>query len=192
MKTTIGSQRMMFPMPAALVVTGNMEKANIVTIAWVSMLTGTPPTLGIAVGSKGFSGEDIKKNGNFSVNLASVDFMKEADLCGIVSGKDVDKFAVTGFTKMTSKKIASPIIKECPINIECKLIEARMTGATNHFVGEILETHIDSDKIKDPNNPKHFDVMAVNPLIYFSGIREYYSIGKKAGDAYKTGKDLMD
>lgn len=192
MKTTIGKQKMMFPMPTALIVTGNMEKANIATIAWVSMLTGTPPTLGVAVGSKGFSGEEIKKNGDFTVNLPSVDYMKEADLCGIVSGKDVDKFAVTGFTKMASEKIVSPIIKECPINIECKLTETRMTGTTNHFVGEILETHIDSDKIKYPNDPKHFDVMAINPLIYFSGIREYYSIGKKVGDAYKTGKDLMD
>ena len=44
-------------MPAILVVTGNMDKANIVTIAWVSLPTSKPPTLVISVGTRSFSGK---------------------------------------------------------------------------------------------------------------------------------------
>ena len=181
---------MCFPFPTVLVVTGDIEHANIVTIAWISMLTGTPPSLGVSIGGKGFSGEQIIQNKDFSVNLATADFMREADYCGITSGCDTDKFKDTGFTKLPSLKIQSPIIKECPINIECKLIESNKVGITNHFVGEIMETHIDTDKLKQKTKFGSLKIDAVNPLIYFSGVREYWKLGEKLGDAYKAGKVL--
>lgn len=190
-KTTLGPQRILFPLPTVLVVTGEMENANIVTIAWITMLTGKPPTLGIAVGSKGYSHKQIKLNKDFSVNLATIDIMKQADLCGITTGKKMDKFKATGLTKLPSSKINSPIIRECPINIECKLSDIHMTGKTNLFVGEILETHIDTDKINNPTDHTTIDIGTINPLIYYSGAREYRNIGDKQGDAYKIGKDIL-
>ncbi len=190
MKTTFGPQKILFPMPASLVVTGTVEKSNIVTIAWVTLLTSAPPTLGVSVGTKGYSGKEILKNKHFTVNIASVDIMVEADFCGITSGKDIDKFDKTGLTKMPSKHIPSPIIKECPLNFECKLVKSSLVGTTNHFVGEILEVHMDTDKLRDVNEPGSFDVEAMNPLIYVGGAREYRKIGEKIGDAYQIGKSL--
>lgn len=191
MKTSFGPQRILFPLPTTLVVTGTLENANIVTIAWVSLLTSAPPTLGISVGQKGFSGDAIKKNQNFTVNIATADIITESDFCGITSGKDIDKFEKTGLTKMPSKIIQSPIIKECPLNIECKLIESKIIGATNHLIGEIVQTHIDTDKLQDTNNPGSIDIDDFNPLIYISGVREYRKIGEKIGDAYSIGKKLF-
>lgn len=180
----------MFPLPTGLIVTGTFEKANIVTVAWVSLLTSKPPTLGISVGSKGFSGAEILNNKHFTVNIAHVGIMKEADFCGITSGKDVDKFAATGLTPLASKHIASPIIKECPLNFECLLVSSSKVGATHHFVGKILEVYMDSDKLKDTADYTSFDIEAVNPLIYIGGAREYRKIGEKVGDAYQIGKEL--
>ena len=190
MKTQFGPQKILFPMPVSLVVTGTMDKANIVTIAWVSLLTSKPPTLGISVGSRGFSGKEILKNGHFTVNIASANIMVEADYCGITSGKDEDKFEATGLTKLPSKHIKSPIIKECPLNIECKLTASSIVGQTNHFIGEILEVHMDTDKLKDINDPGSYLADAMNPLIYMGGAREYRRIGEKIGDAYSIGKSL--
>lgn len=190
MKTQFEPQKILFPMPVSLVVTGNMDKANIVTIAWVSLLTSKPPALGISVGTKGFSGKEILKNGHFTVNIASEDIMVEADYCGITSGKDVDKFKDTGFTKLPSKHIDSPIIKECPFNIECKLTDSSIVGQTNHFIGEILQIHMDSDKLKDTTNPGSYIPEAMNPLIYMGGAREYRKLGDKVGDAYSIGRNL--
>ncbi len=192
MKTTFGPQKILFPMPVSLVVTGNMGKANIVTIAWVTLLTSAPPTLGISVGTKGFSGEQIKENKHFTVNIASADKMTEADYCGIVSGREVDKFEKTGFTKLPSRHIDSPIIKECPLNIECELVSASLVGRTNHFIGRILEVHMDTDKLKDPDNPGTYLTELMNPLIYMGGAREYRKIGGKIGDAYSIGKKLKE
>jgi flavin reductase (DIM6/NTAB) family NADH-FMN oxidoreductase RutF len=190
MKTNFGPQKIMFPCPVALVVTGTMENANIATIAWVSLLTSLPPSIGISVGQKGFSGEAIKKNKHFTVNIATVDIMEEADFCGITSGNDIDKFAQSGLTKMPAKVVASPIIKECPLNIECRLTEFGIVGRTNHFVGEIVETHIDTDKLKDPEHYGSVDIDAFNPLIYIGGARQYRRIGEKVGDAYSIGNSL--
>ena len=191
MKLTFGPQRLLLPLPTVLVVSGDMDSANIATIAWISMLTGNPPTLGISVGTMGFSGEIIKRNKNFTVNIASVDIIEESDFCGITSGKNTNKFEKSGLTKLPSKTINSPIIKECPVNFECKLVSYGIFGSTNHFVGEILETHIDTDKLNDVQKAGSVNIEAVNPLIYISGLREYREIGKRAGNAYKMGKKLL-
>lgn len=190
MKTSFGPQKIMFPCPTGLIVTGTMEKANIVTIAWISLLTSAPPTIGVSVGTKGFSGNEIKKNGEFTVNIASVDIMREADFCGITSGKHTDKFRETGLTKMASDVVKSPIIKECPLNLECILVESGIFGSTNHFAGKIVETHIDTDKLKDTGDYTSFDIEVINPLIYIGGAREYRKIGKKTGDAYQIGRSI--
>ncbi len=190
MKTTFGPKKIMFPCPTALVVTGTMENANIVTIAWVSLLTSQPPTLGISVGTRGYSGEAIKANKDFTVNIASVEIMTETDFCGIRSGKDIDKFSETGLTKMPSKIVSSPIIKECPLNLECRLTDWRIIGRTNHFVGEIMETHVDTDKLRDKADIGSIDIRAFDPLIYIGGVREYRRIGEKVGDPYQIGNQL--
>lgn len=192
MKTQLGAQRMLFPLPTVLVVTGNMQEANIVTIAWISLLTGKPPTLGISVGSRGYSGEQIKKNKNFSVNIVDRAHMVEADFCGITTGEDIDKFKETGFTKYPAAIIDSPLIKECPVNMECTLVDHSLVGSTNHFVGEIVETHVDTDKINDPSQLKTLQIDAIDPLVYISGLREYRALGKKIGDAYYIGNKLFN
>lgn len=189
MKVKLGPQRILFPLPTVLVVSGNFEKANIATIAWISILSSKPPTLGISVGTKGFTGEQILKHKEFSVNIATENIMIESDFCGITSGKNTDKFTETGLIKMPSSVINAPIIQQCPLNLECKLTESKIIGTTNHFIGEIVETHIDQDKIKDINNTGSIDISAINPLVYISGLKEYRKIGDKIGDAYKIGKE---
>ena len=189
-KTTFDPQKILFPLPVSLVVTGTMERANIVTIAWVSLLTSKPPTLGISVGTRGFSGEEILKNKHFTVNIAGVDIMEQADFCGITSGRDMDKFEKTGLTPLPSHIIASPMIGECPLNFECELTESSVVGTTNHFTGRILKVHMDSDKLRDQGDPRSFDVAAMDPLVYIGGAREYRRLGQKVGDAYQVGKKL--
>lgn len=190
MKTKLGPQRILFPLPTVLVVSGTIENANIATIAWISLLTSKPPTLGISVGTKGFTSEQIIKNKDFSVNIATAEIMKETDFCGITSGREIDKFEKTGLVKIPSSIIKAPIIEQCPLNLECKLTEAKIIGTTNHFIGEIVETHIDKDKIKNINHWGSIDIDAINPLVYISGAKEYRTLGNKIGDAYKIGKEL--
>jgi len=136
-----------------------------------------------------FSLELIRDLGEFTVNIPSTDYFKETDYCGIVSGKNTDKFLDTGLTPLKSKKIMVPIIKECPYNLECKKVREVEFGEYAVIFGEIVETHIDSDKIDDMSN--EIDIEKVNPLVYCARIREYWELGKKIGNGFEAGKEIV-
>lgn len=102
--------------------------------------------------------------------------LKEVDFCGVRSGKDIDKFKACSFTSTQSSKILSPLIKECPVNIECKLKDIISLGAHDMFIGEVLAFHADNE-ILDPKGS--IDYTAVSPIVFNQG--EYWSIGKRIG-----------
>jgi flavin reductase (DIM6/NTAB) family NADH-FMN oxidoreductase RutF len=77
----------------------------------------------------------INQSGDFTVNIASEDLKKTVLYCGTVSGKEHDKFKEKDLTPISSKYIQSPIIKECIINFECKVI----------YKNDLIETEIPSE-----------------------------------------------
>jgi flavin reductase (DIM6/NTAB) family NADH-FMN oxidoreductase RutF len=166
--------------------TGNY---NIITLAWTGIVSSTPPALEISIHKQRYSLELIQKTKEFTVNIPSAEYYIETDYCGIVSGKDGNKFADTRLTPIKSSIIKTPIIKECPLNLECKVLQEIKIGDYTMFIGEIVETHIDSDKFVK-NNKSKVDIKKVNPLIYCATIREYWTIGEKLGDGFSCGLEL--
>jgi flavin reductase (DIM6/NTAB) family NADH-FMN oxidoreductase RutF len=71
--------------------------------------------------------------------------------------------------------------------MECKVVNEFPFKKYHVFFGEIIETHIDADKI-DGLKPKDIDISKVDPLVYCATIREYWSIGKKLGNSFSVGK----
>jgi len=188
-KKQLGPSDTFFPIPAALIVCGTLQKANIITIAWIGIAGSNPPIISISVKKSRFSLDLIRDIGEFTVNIPSTDYFKETDYCGIVSGKNTDKFRDTGLTPLKSKKVSVPIIKECPYNLECKKVKEVEFGEYVVIFGEIVETHIDSDKIDDINN--EIDIEKVNPLVYCARIREYWELDKKIGNGFEAGKEII-
>ena len=92
MKKQIGPTEILFPVPAALITSGTMEKPNIITVAWISMVSPNPLIIGIAVDKSRYSVDLIKKYKCFGVNIPSAKHFVETDYCGIVSGRKVNKF----------------------------------------------------------------------------------------------------
>ena len=133
----------------------------------------------------------IKKYKCFGVNIPSAKHFVETDYCGIVSGRKVNKFEKTGLTAVKGMRIDVPLIQECPFNMECKLTKIITINKNRLLIlGQILETHVDSDKIINAKKFK-LDIKKIDPLVYCARIREYWSIGKKLGDGYNAGKVLM-
>lgn len=191
MKIQLGSKDIFFPVPAALVVSGTYEQPNIITVAWIGIMSSTPPTIGISLNQTRYSTELIARHKQFSVNIPSSKLAIQTDYCGISSGRDRDKFKDTGLTPLKSSKIIPPIIKECPYNIECSVIQELTIGHYQLFFGEIIETHIDSDKING-TQPKDIDIAKVDPLVYCARIREYWSLGEKLGDGFDMGNAIKN
>jgi flavin reductase (DIM6/NTAB) family NADH-FMN oxidoreductase RutF len=100
----------------------------------------------------------------------------ESDYCGCVSGKNVDKFSKSGFTKEPAKKVKASLIKECPVNLECVVRERIGWGSYQVFIGEIVEAHIEESILNEKGN---FDLSKAAPILY--NVDEYWSRGMMKG-----------
>ncbi len=194
MKVHLGPQDILFPVPAALIVCGGGENHNIITVAWIGIMGSSPPVVGISLKNSRYSLDLIRDSGEFTVNIPPASLYKETDFFFFFSGESTDKFEKTGLTKLESSKIDIPIIKECPYNMECEVLKEVEVGDWVTLVSEIVETHIDKDKLKssDKKDLSKIDISKVNPLVYCATIREYWNLGKKIGKGFKSGKDLKE
>ena len=91
----------LYPLPAVLVSCGTGSRANIITLAWVGTLCSNPPLVGLGVRPSRHSHELIMDVGEFVVNLPRADQVRLVDHCGMVSGRDEDKWAACGFTPIS-------------------------------------------------------------------------------------------
>ena len=153
-------------------------------------LSATPPTVGISVKKSRYSLEKIRELGEFTFNIPSADYFEKVDYCGLTTGRKRNKFKDTGFTPIESSKIGTPMIEECPYNMECKISQEIDVGGWVLILGEIIETHVDEDKF-DISKTDKIDISKVNPLVYCAKVREYWSMGDKLGYGFDAGKELM-
>ena len=176
----------LFPVPSALVVSGAGNDSNIITVAWIGIVGSKPPALGISLQKNRYSLSLIKQTQEFTVNIPRQGDFEKVDYCGMVSGKNTNKFTDTGFTRMNGCKVKVPIIKECPVNIECRVMREVDLSDWTLVIGEILEVNIDEYCLDDSGK---VSVAKADPLVYIPTIREYWSIGRKLADSFKIGEN---
>jgi flavin reductase (DIM6/NTAB) family NADH-FMN oxidoreductase RutF len=140
--------------------------------------------IAFGLGRKHYTNQGILENKTFSVNIPSKDMIEVVDYVGIYSGKKVDKSQL--FEIFYGKLENAPMIKECPINIECKLIDVLEYGGTDHIIiSEIIESYID-EKYLTNGNP---DVEKMNPFLLSMYENKYFEIGKSIGEAWNIGRN---
>lgn len=137
------------PVPTVLVSCGHGERANIITIAWTAILCSNPPQVGIGVQPSRHSHGLIREAGEFVINIPGEELLDEVEYCGFVSGRDEDKFAGHGLTPIPGTAIQTPIIAECPINLECKLVHTLPLGSHDLFVGEVVAVQLSEEVLDD-------------------------------------------
>ena len=165
-----------YPIPAVLVTSGNMEKSNIITVAWTGILNTNPAIVYISVRPERYSHKLIKENKEFAINLTTKELAFATDWCGVRSGAQYDKFKEMKLTKEKASFIKAPLIKESPVSIECKVIEEKTYGSHTTFIAEVLS--IDADE-KYMDEKGAFDISKCNLIAYANG--GYYELGKKLG-----------
>jgi flavin reductase (DIM6/NTAB) family NADH-FMN oxidoreductase RutF len=122
------------------------EKPNIITLAWVGTVCSEPPMVSISIRPSRFSHEIIRETGEFVINVPSRELLEATDVCGIVSGRNVDKFAACRLTAEPAERVAAPLIKECPINLECRVRQTYGLGSHDLFIAEILKVHAPAEQ----------------------------------------------
>jgi flavin reductase (DIM6/NTAB) family NADH-FMN oxidoreductase RutF len=134
--------RLLHPMHTVLVSSvGRRGKPNIITLAWAMPTSISPPLLAISVSPRRYSYSLIEKTKEFVVNIPTMDILRETFFCGVVSGRERDKFKETGLTALPARKVRPPIIKECVAHLECKLHSQFQTGDHTIFIGEVIEAY---------------------------------------------------
>ena len=165
-----------YPIPAVMVTSGNMEKSNIMTVAWTGILNTNPAMCYISVRPERYSYNLIKESGEFVINLTNEKLAYATDWCGVRSGKDYDKFKEMKLTKEKANHVKCPIIKESPVAIECKVKEIRKLGSHHMFLAEVLSIDADEKYIDEKGA---FDISKCDLIAYANG--GYYSLNEKIG-----------
>jgi flavin reductase (DIM6/NTAB) family NADH-FMN oxidoreductase RutF len=187
MKVSIGAKTMALPTPAWLVGTYDAAgKANLMTAAWGGICCSKPVCVTVSLQKPRHSYAALMERKAFTVSIASEVDVAKVDYCGIVSGRDHDKFAVCGYTPVRSDLVDAPYVAECPLIIECKVVHVQDLGVHTMFVGEVLDVKVDSAALKD-GKP---DPAAIKPIVFAPEDRHYYGLGANLGQAFSIGKGL--
>ncbi len=164
------------PLPPVMVTVGDMENSNVITIGWTGILSTIPPRTYISVRPERHSYKLLKATGEFVINLTTADQARTVDYVGIYTGAKVDKFKECGLTKARSNEVAPPTIAECPLALECRVIEVIPMGTHDVFIADIVSVSCD-ESILDETGKIRFDRAGL--LAYAHG--EYYALGEKVG-----------
>jgi flavin reductase (DIM6/NTAB) family NADH-FMN oxidoreductase RutF len=172
--------RPVYPTAAGLITSISAEgRANIITLGEVYMLALSPLTIGISIRPQRYSHGLISDTREFVVNLPTAELAEAVDYCGMVSGREVDKFAASGLTPEPASVVRPPLIKECPVNVECRVQQILPMGSHDVFVGEAVATHVedwalDEDGLLDPLRAR---------ALAFVG-RSYWQVGARVARAF--------
>lgn len=126
------------PLPPALVTVGDDKRYNVLTVAWTGILATKPPRTYVSIRPSRYSYGLLCEGGEFVINLPTVDMARQVDFAGIYTGAKVNKFERCGFTAAPSTQVAPPTVAECPLALECRVIEMREMGTHHVFLADIV------------------------------------------------------
>jgi flavin reductase (DIM6/NTAB) family NADH-FMN oxidoreductase RutF len=180
MKTELGPRNCLYPMPTTLIGALVHGKPNYITIAHVGIMD--PGAVSLGMNKAHYTNEGIKENRTFSVNIPDEEMVVKTDHCGLVSGKKEDKSAL--FKTFYGKLKTAPMIGECPVNMECRLLQTVDFPRHDIFIGEVVNTFCDERVLSDGV----LDFGKLRPLLFTMGDQGYWSMGRRVADAWSVGK----
>ena len=168
---------MLYPLPVVMVSLADRDgRPNIITLAWVGTVCTNPPMVSISVRPERYSYPILKETGEFVINLTTKELAFATDYCGVKSGRDVDKFKEMGLTPIPASEVKAPMIKESPVNIECKVRQILPLGSHDMFLADVVAVHAD-EKYMDEKHKFHLE--KAEPIIYSHG--SYFGCGELLG-----------
>jgi flavin reductase (DIM6/NTAB) family NADH-FMN oxidoreductase RutF len=170
-------------MPTTIIGARVHGRPNYLAVAWCNIVNQNPPYVCIALSKRHYTNAGIHQNRSFSVNIPSAAMARETDYCGIYSGAKTDKSQL--FQAFYGKLKTTPMVSECPLNIECRLL--RVIDIVDHelFIGEIIAVYADADCLEN-GKP---DAGKINPLIFSRADNNYFALGDAVAPAWQVGRE---
>jgi flavin reductase (DIM6/NTAB) family NADH-FMN oxidoreductase RutF len=160
-------------------------KVNYLTVAWVSRVNPDPPMIGVALGKGHHTNKGIRERKEFGVSIPGVDLVKAVDYVGLVSGVKTDKSGV--FESFQGMLKYAPMIRKCPLTVECKVATTVDLPGNEFFIGEIVGVYAEERCLTD-GKP---DFEKIKPFLLTMPDNQYREVGKIIGSAWGIGKDFQ-
>jgi len=168
---------MLYPVPAALIsARGKDGRTGLLTAAWCGTVCSDPPMLSVSIKKSRFTHHLIEESREFTVNLTTEEMARAVDLCGVISGKDVDKWEKSGLHEEEGLKVSAPSVQESPVSIECKVTQILELGSHDMFLGEVVSVRAAEEFFDETGR---FDLDKARLMAYSHG--EYRALGKVLG-----------
>jgi flavin reductase (DIM6/NTAB) family NADH-FMN oxidoreductase RutF len=183
MKKRIGRQNVLYPLPVTVVGALVNGKPNFCNISHNGILNAAEPHyIMLSMGRNHHTNLGIRAHRTFSVNIMAAGDAVRADHVGIISGARTDKSGV--FETFFGELKTAPIIRDCPLSMECRLHDVYEIKTHEIFIGEIVATYADEAVLTDGD----VDLAKVRPLLFDMTSRKYWSVGPSVGDCWSAGK----
>lgn len=155
---------------------GTLERSNIITAAWTGTVNSEPPMTYVSVRPERHSYAMIKESGEFVINLTTERLARAADLCGVKSGREVQKFRLCRLTPIPASSVAAPLIAESPVNIECRVEQRLALGSHDMFLAKVVAVNVD-EALLDAKGVLHLERAGLAAYVH----GRYRALGRELG-----------
>lgn len=186
-KIKLGMKNCLYPNPIILAGVTINGKPSYTTVSYCAIANREPAMMAVSLNKLHYITAGINKSNRFSINIPPVNILEKADCCGLISGRDMDKSTL--FKTFYGVLEDAPMIEECPINMELKVIHSLELEGTNQFIiGQVIESYCE-EKYMTNHLP---DLKKINPILLSLDESNYYNVGEVIGKAWSAGKRLID
>ena len=189
MKKSLGPRTLLYPTPVLVVGSYDADgRPNVMTAAWGGIACSKPPCVCVSLRAATASHGNIAARRAFTISLPSREQAAQADYFGLVSGRNVDKFGVTGLTPVKGEFVDAPYVAEFPLVVECAVVQVHELGLHTQFIGEIKDVKIDEGCLDAEG---HIDIDKLDPIALALEAGGYFALGVSLGPAFSIGKTFV-
>jgi len=188
-KKSLGPRTLLYPTPVLVVGSYDADgRPNVMTAAWGGIACSKPPCVCVSLRAATASHGNIAARRAFTISLPSREQAAQADYFGLVSGRNVDKFGVTGLTPVKGEFVDAPYVAEFPLVVECAVVQVHELGLHTQFIGEIKDVKIDEGCLDAEG---HIDIDKLDPIALALEAGGYFALGASLGPAFSIGKTFV-
>ncbi len=165
-KRTIEPNTTLYPVPVVLITTGG-DKPNVMACNRISSCSAEPPRLAISIRSGRYSHSLVRESREFVVNIPAPEQSALVDYIGVVTGAKVDKIAIAKLRLAPALKVKTPLLADCPVNIECMVEQEIALDSHTMFIGLVQAVHVEESLLNEQGD---VDVKRAQGILYDNGV----------------------
>ena len=143
----------MQPVPKTLVSCRDKNgRNNALVVGFAANVSLDPAMVMVGIVPTRYSHHMVKESGCFVINLPKKGYENEYNYLGSASGRDEDKFEKMNIQWKDAEYVNAPIMTDCPVSIECSVIESTTPGTHELFIGKVEAVHVDEEYLDDKGN----------------------------------------